>query len=140
MDINSSLITELSLKILILIKLEMDHVKLKLDLSKSLNSPMLDKEVLKPQPLLLLNNQYPLLLMLLTSNSILMVSFLIVRHLLITELLLLDIPQMLGLLKTPGLNLGEKKDISDQLEETLVGLLTLLLILPSDEYLINIYQ
>jgi len=48
MDINSSLITELSLKILILIKLEMDHVKLKLDLSKSLNSPMLDKEVLKP--------------------------------------------------------------------------------------------
>jgi hypothetical protein len=48
MDINSSLITESSLKILMLIQLEMEDVKLKLDLSKSLNSLMLNKEVLKP--------------------------------------------------------------------------------------------
>jgi len=47
MDINSLLITESSLKILILIPLEMEDVKLKLETSKSLNLLTLNKEVLK---------------------------------------------------------------------------------------------
>jgi len=57
----------------------------------------------------------------------------IVKTNLITELPLLDSPVKLGSLKTLGLNLGEKKDISELKEETLVGLPTLLLI-PLSEF------
>jgi len=55
-----------------------------------------------------------------TSNSILLESSLTVKTASTMELPLLDLPLMLGSLKTLGEPVGEKMDISELLEETLV--------------------
>lgn len=68
----------------------------------------------------LLNNPYLLPLMLITSNSMVVVFSKIVILNLITELPLLDILKKLGLLKTPGELDGENPDTLDLLEEILV--------------------
>lgn len=118
--------TESPLKLLTLITQSLEDVKFKEELSKSHLTMMLLKEMLINSPLPLPNNQYPSLLMPITSNSILEVSSLTVKNLLITELPLLDIPLMLGSLKTLGEKSGENPDTLDSREETPVDLLTLL--------------
>lgn len=117
--------TELPLKTNILITPFLDHVNLKEEISKSHLSMMSPLEMLINSPLPLPNNQYPSLLMPITSNSILEVSSLTVKHLLTTELPLLDTPLMLGSLKTLGVKSGENPDTLDSREETPVDLLTL---------------
>merc|ERR1712216_327979 len=102
-----------------------EDVNLKEETLKSLHTLMLNKEMLNNSLLLLLNNQYPSLLMPITSNSIAQESFLTVKLNLIMESLLLDTPLKLGSLKTHGENHGEKKDILDLKEEILVDLLML---------------
>lgn len=102
-----------------------ENAKLPKELSISHHSKMSLLEMLILLLPLLLNNQFPSLLMLKTSNSTIQeFSLTAVIHL-ITESPLLDTLLMLGLLKTLGENLGEKKDTLDSREETLVDLLTL---------------
>lgn len=100
----------------------LEAVNLKEETLKSLHTPMLNKEMLNNLLPLLLNNQFPSLLMPITSNSIAQESSLTVKLHLIMELLLLDTPLMPGSLKTHGENHGEKMDTSDLQEETLVDL------------------
>lgn len=106
-------ITESPENLTILIPPEVENVKPTKETSLSLNSMMLNQEVFLPWLPLWLDNPSPLLLMPITFNSILLEFSKIVKLLLITELLLLDIPLMLGLLKTHGEPVGEKKDILD---------------------------
>jgi len=63
--------------------------------------------------LLLLSDQYPLLLMLKNGQVIPEVSMMIVEPLLTTEFWLLDILMIIGSLKILGEVLGVKKDILD---------------------------
>jgi len=109
------------LNLLILIKLLTKNVKLKEEISKSLNSLMSLLDQPQDYKKLLLNKLSLLPLMLLNGNSIHLESSLTVDHNSITELLLLDILiKMNGSLKTHGENHGENKDLLDYNLEILV--------------------
>jgi hypothetical protein len=112
----------------------LEDAKSKEEISKSHLTMMLPKEMLTNSPSPLPNNQFPSLLMPITSNSTLKESSLTVNNLLTTELPLLDTPLKLGSSKTLGEKSGENLDTSDSREETPVDLLTLPHTLFSEKY------
>merc|ERR1712150_306151 len=98
-DSNISSLKEFVPNHLINILLEMDLAKplnVPKILTPSLNIPTFPLDQLKPSNLLVINNQYPSLLMPKNGLSIPVVSSLTAENLLITESYLLDIPLTIG--------------------------------------------